>query len=336
MFDKLNIRRRYSKIIQKIRDFLLSKKSREFLIFLFFVAISTFFWLLQVLDEEYETELKVRLRMKNVPENVVMTSELPSELQVMVKDRGTALANFIFKKNLYPITLDFTEYVGKGNHVRILSSELTKRIAGQLSQSTKVLTIKPDTLEFIYTQGKGKKVPVRLQGEVKPEREFYISGITYSPDSVMVYAPKAVLDTLTAAYTEPVVEDEVSEPLHRRVKFASIKGVRFMPSYSDVTLAVDVYAEKKLEVPVRGVGFPADKVLRTFPSKVQVTFQVGLSHFKDITADDFAVEVSYKDLKNNTDEKCQPELIVLSQHVTHARITPNEIDYIIEQQAVTP
>ena len=99
---------------------------------------------------------------------------------------------------------------------------------------------------------------------------------------------------------------------------------------------VDIFSEKTVEVPVRGIGFPPNKVLRTFPSKVQVTFQVGLSHFKDITAEDFAVEVDYKNLENSVDDKCKPQLIVLSQHVNHARITPKEIDYIIEQQIVEP
>ena len=82
MFDNQNIRTRYSRTLQKIRDFLLSKRSREFLIFLFFVFVSFCFWLLQVLDDEYEIELRVPLRVKNVPENAVITSELPSELRI--------------------------------------------------------------------------------------------------------------------------------------------------------------------------------------------------------------------------------------------------------------
>ena len=81
MFGKVNMRTRNSNVLQRIRDFLLSKKSREFLIFLFFVFVSFFFWLLQVLNDDYETEFSIPIRMKNVPDNVVMISELPSELR---------------------------------------------------------------------------------------------------------------------------------------------------------------------------------------------------------------------------------------------------------------
>ena len=336
MFGKVNMRTRNSNVLQRIRDFLLSKKSREFLIFLFFVFVSFFFWLLQVLNDDYETEFSIPIRMKNVPDNVVVISELPSELRLGVKDRGTVLANYMLGQTFYPISLDFSDYVVKGSHVRIPSTDLIKRISSQLNQSTKVLSVKPDSLEFIYTQGKGKKIPVQIQGEVKAERQYYISEISYSPDSVMVYAPNAILDTIQVAYTEPVMVAHVSDTTRLRVDINPIRGVRFIPSHNDVTLMVDIYAEKTLDIPVRGIGFPEDKVLRTFPSKVQVSFQVGLSKFKEVTAEDFAVEVDYKDLENMTDEKCRPNLTVLSPYVNHVRMNPKEIDYIIEQHTIEP
>ena len=124
MFDKKNIRVQYLRTLEKIRNFLLSKKSREFLIFLFFAFVSFCFWLLQVLNDDYETELTISLRMKNVPENVVLTSELPSDLKVGVKDRGTVLFNYIVGQTFYPLTIDFEEYIEKGSQVRILSSSL--------------------------------------------------------------------------------------------------------------------------------------------------------------------------------------------------------------------
>ena len=234
MFDKQNIRVQYLKISERIRNFLLSKRSREFLVFLLFVFLSFSFWLLLVLNDEYETEVSIPFRMKNVPENVVLTSELPQDLKVGVKDRGTVLVNYLLGQTFYPVTIDFEDYSDKGNQVRFLSRTLGKRISSQFNQSTKLLSIKPDTLELIYTRAKAKKVPVRLRGEVKAERQFYISDIVYSPDSVMVYAPNEILDTITAAYTENLYLEQVADTTYRRVNLKSVKGARFMPSYNDV------------------------------------------------------------------------------------------------------
>ena len=75
MFDVKNIKRYYRLGLRKIRTFLLSDKCRECLVFLFFVLVSFCFWMLQTLDESYQTEFKVPLRLKNVPKEVVLTSD---------------------------------------------------------------------------------------------------------------------------------------------------------------------------------------------------------------------------------------------------------------------
>lgn len=332
MFDKRNIRIYYLKTLEKVRSFLLSKKSREFLIFLFFVFVSFCFWLLQVLNDDYETEFSVPLRLKNVPEDVVLTSELPSELRIGVKDRGTVLVNYMLGQTFYPVMVDFKEYANKGEKVSVPIEALKKKISSQLNQTTKLLTVKPDTIDFIYTKGKAKKVPVKLQGKIGLDRQYYISDIIYSPDSVMVYAPQEILDTITTAYTQPVELEEISDTTHRRISLANVKGARFTPAFNDITLMVDVYSEKTLEVPVHGVNFPPDKVLRTFPSKVQVTFQVGLSHYKSVTADEFFISVTYEELLNNKGEKCPIHLKSVPEYVNHVRLNPKEVDYLIEQQ----
>ena len=332
MFDKQNIHLYCLDISKKIKDFLLAKKSREFLIFLFFMFVSFSFWLLQVLNDDYETEYTVSLRMKDVPDNVVLTSELPSNMKITLKDRGTVLVNYSWGQGLLPLTLDFTEYSDKGNQVRIPSMSLAKKISAQLSQSTKLVAIKPDTLEFIYTKGAAKTVPVKLCGTITPERQYYVSDTIFSPDSVRVYAPKAILDTITAAYTKTVDFEGVSDTVRKRVSIAPVKGARFIPDYSDLTLKVDVYAEKTVDVPVVGVNFPHDKVLRTFPSKVKVTFQIGLSRFMEVDADDFQVVVDYNDLQNEGGDKCRLQLKEMPKGVNHVRVNPKKMDYIIEQK----
>lgn len=328
------MRIRYLRTLERIRNFLLAKNGREFLIFMFFVFVSFSFWLLQVLNDDYETELSIPLRMKNVPDNVVVTSELPKELKIGVYDRGTVLVNYLFGKTLYPVNLDFKDYEDKGNVLRIPSLSLQKRISSQLNQSTRFSTIKPDTLEFIYARGEAKKLPVRLVGHVSADRQHYISRQIFEPDSVMVYAPREILDTMTAAYTEVVNQVEIADTTRFRVDLQTVKGAKFVPAYNDVTLLVDMYSEKIVEVPVSGIHFPSDKILRTFPSKVKVTFQVGLTQFKNVTAKDFEVAVDYREIISDNKEKCRPILLEMPANVHNVRISPKEIDYIIEQQVL--
>ena len=61
-----------------------------------------------------------------------------------------------------------------------------------------------------------------------------------------------------------------------------VRGAKFIPDQVEMNVMIDLYTEKTVEVPVFGVNFPGSKDLRTFPSKVKVTFRVGMSRFKEI------------------------------------------------------
>ena len=217
--------------------------------------------------------------------------------------------------------------------MHISSAELLKKISTQLNVSTHLISVRPDTLDFIYTMGKAKKVPVHLNGEIQAGLQYYVSHIGFTPDSVIAYAPQEVLDTLTAAYTERLDLENVSDTLHQRVLLQKLKGVKFVPAYNDLNVCVDMYSEKTVEVPIVGINFPADKVLRTFPSKVQVTFQVGLMHFKDISSEDFFIGITYEDILNAKSEKLPLSLKSVPDYVNHVRISPASVDYLIEQKA---
>ena len=110
MFDRRNIRRIYLNITEKTKDFLLSDKSREFFVFLFFFFVAGGFWLLQTLNNDYEAEFSIPVRLRGVPNNTMITSEPASELRIKVKDKGTVLLNYMLGKSFYPISLDFSDY----------------------------------------------------------------------------------------------------------------------------------------------------------------------------------------------------------------------------------
>ena len=308
MFDRRNIRRIYLNITGKAKDFLLSDKSREFFVFLFFFFIAGGFWLLQTLNNDYEAEFSIPVRLRGVPNNTMITSEPVSELHIKVKDKGTVLLNYMLGKSFYPVSLDFSDYKAVDNHVRIYASQFEKKVLSQLNVSTRLLSMKPDTLEYIYATGISKLVPVRLSGTVGAGRQYYLSDTIFKPDSVLAYAPEGVLDTITAAYTQPVKQENVSDTLRQQVSLLARRGV-----------------------PLHGVNFPADKVLRAFPSKVQVTFQVGLSRFREITADDFHINVSYEELLRLGSDKYTVKLRNIPDGVKQVRFNPEQVDFLIEQ-----
>lgn len=331
MSDRRNIKETYLKLINRIKDFLLSDNSREFLIFLFFFLIAGGFWLLHTLNNDYEAEFSIPVRVKNVPTNVVLTSEPPSEIRIKVKDKGTVLLNYMLGKSFFPINLNFADYEGRSSHVKVFAAEFEKSISSQLSASSKILSIKPDTLDYIFSTGKSKRVPVRMQGKVSAGLQYYVSDTICNPDSVLVYAPSGILDTITTAFTQKVNLENIADTTRQRISLASVKGAKFVPSSVELVFPVDIYTEKTVEVPVYGANFPADKMLRAFPSKVQVTFQVGLKRFRSIKASDFVVNVSYEELLKLGSDKYTVKLKSIPKGVSQIRIVPEQVDFLIEQ-----
>ena len=74
-----------------VRNFLFSQANREFLIFLFFLALSGVFWLLMTLNETYEKEVVVPVHITGVPSDVMLTSDEVDTIRITVRDRGILL-----------------------------------------------------------------------------------------------------------------------------------------------------------------------------------------------------------------------------------------------------
>lgn len=314
------IRRCFSKIWNK-----------QFLIFLFFLALSTVFWIFQTLNETYEEEFLVPVELRNVPSNIVITTDLPSNLHVQLRDKGSQLLSYRYTRHFKPVVVDFNAVSTGTGHVTLRGSELLRQISSQLLPGTQMLTVKPDTLDFYYNFGQCKRVPVVLQGEVRASRLFAVSNTVLKQDSVMVYASKEQLDTITGAYLQPLNLRNLSDTTQVSSGFMRSRGIKFVPEQVDLTVCVDRLVEKTVSVPVQQVNFPATKQLRTFPSSVNVTFQVAMGLYRRITRESFVIVVNYEDLLKNRSNHCTLSLKTIPEGVIHARIHPAEVEYVIEE-----
>ena len=115
-------------LYKKIRRFLFSNLNKQFLIFMFFFFLSGIFWLIMTLNDTYEKEIKIPVRVNNIPKNVVLTSASDDTIRVVVRDHGwTILSYLIDSQHLGTIHVNFRNY-DKGNGRGTVSSGDTKRL----------------------------------------------------------------------------------------------------------------------------------------------------------------------------------------------------------------
>ena len=84
------------KLWQIIRDSLFSNTNKEFLIFLFFLALSGFFWLFLALSESYEKEFAIPVTITDVPKNIMLTSDETDTVRITIRDISADPARLLF------------------------------------------------------------------------------------------------------------------------------------------------------------------------------------------------------------------------------------------------
>ena len=325
--------RRQNQIFKVVGNFLFSSLNKEFLIFLFFLLLSGAFWLMMALNETYEEELKVPVRLVGMPRNAVMTDEPADTVKVIVRDKGFTLVTYKYGHWFRPLTFKFATYANEDQgHGAIPAADIIKQVQSQLYGSSKLLSVKPEKLDFYFTYGASKKVPVRFRGKISTSKSYYLAHTEFSPMMVTAYANNYVLDELKYVEIEPFNYRNLQDTIRRNVRLQKIRGVKLVPSTVRLSVYPDVLTEESIEVPVSAVNMPAGMVLRTFPSRVTVRFTIGASQFRMIRPEQFNVVVDYQTLAENPSDKCTLQLRSVPSSVSKAKLELDKVDYLLEQQ----
>ena len=325
--------RRQNQIFKVVGNFLFSSLNKEFLIFLFFLLLSGAFWLMMALNETYEEELKVPVRLVGMPRNAVMTDEPADTVKVTVRDKGFTLVTYKYGHWFRPLTFKFATYANEDQgHGAIPAADIIKQMQSQLYGSSKLLSVKPEKLDFYFTYGASKKVPIRFRGKISTSKSYYLAHTELSPMMVTAYANKKVLDELKYVEIEPFNYRNLQDTIHQNVRLQKIRGVKLVPSTVRLSVYPDVLTEESIEVPVSAVNMPAGMVLRTFPSRVTVRFTIGASQFRMIRPEQFNVVVDYQALAENPSDKCTLQLRSVPSSVSKAKLELDKVDYLLEQQ----
>ena len=298
------------KLWQIIRDFLFSKTNKEFLIFLFFLALSGFFWLFLALNDSYEREFAIPVTITEVPKNVMLTSEETDTVKITIRDKGITLLTYMYGKALPQVRINYKTYARNDGTGIIPMGELQKFIRQQLASSSKITNFKPDRLMFYYNFGDKKRVPVRWSGRVIPEQLFFISRVEYQPDSVTVYAPKEKLDSINIFYTEQLNYVNFRDTLQVNCRLMKQTGVKTIPEEISIRFFTDVLTD----------------------ARVKVRFVTGANVFRNLRPEDFTVIADYNELANNPSEKCRIILKDSPSGISRARLELTHVDYLIEEE----
>lgn len=324
----------WKKTIREVNIFFRRINRQEVLTFLAFVLIAAFFWLIQTASQEHDSSYNIEFCVENLPANTVFTTQVPHQFKVTVKDKNINLLNYTYSHQLDSLSVDFNSYTDANGNFRISSAELQALLINKLYSSTQITSVIPSLIDAKFAITKGKKVPVVFSADISAADNYRCLPPIITPDSVVIHAPNAILDTISMIITDYYEVHDRKDTVDIIIPLQLEVGVKSTPEKVSVIVPVSRFVEKVINgLHINISDVPAGQTLSVFPNRIDISCLVDFSHYSDISAEDFYISVSYNSIKS-TDQKTIPVEIISYANpglVDNIRLHTTEVEYLIEE-----
>ena len=320
-------------ILRNVGVFFRRQQWKEIFIFLFFLLLAFVFWFMEVLQQDYEQRIVFPVRYKNMPVEWVLSEQAPKTVSVLIKEKGANLLYFFWSPRFRSVDISVSDLPRNSDSTLQISNQmLESELAKQLMASASIISFQPREIELLYDTLSNRLVPVSPQVSVTMRQGFQQSdSITVSPSGTLLYGSSRVLETLKEVRTKPITLDDVSATREMTVQLILPPGVKAEIETVKVTIPVEEFTEKKILLPVQCLDIPANYILRIFPSSVEVTCNVPLSQFRELTDDKIEIVIPFAGFtENQATGKIPVRLTRQPTYVTNPVVVPNELEFIIE------
>lgn len=310
---------------------------KRILLFSVFLLISVFIWLLNTLGGNFTSEIEYPLIYTDLPEDRVFVGDLPENLDLKINAGGYALLRYKISRKPVPISFKVSSYTmnrtGRDStRAYILTRYLKDQISGQIPDELEVLEIRPDTLHFQFAKRITKILPVKADLLFNLEKQFTTkNGVVLVPDSVTVSGPDVILDTLSFISTEHVELELLRKNYSDKIRLKKIGGVEYSSSRVDCNIELEKYTEVQLNIPIDIIGIPDTLVMQTFPSKVKMTCNVGLSKYEWVSNNVFRAVVDYSEMDEG-DNELEVSIQNIPSFLLNYDYYPKTVEYLISRK----
>ena len=216
----------------------------------------------------------------------------------------------------------------------ILFSEQLYNVNQQLETSQKIISVKPDTLYFDFSEKKIKRVPVTLVSDFSFAKQYGISNdIIIIPEYVTLSGPEKELMKIKEWPTDTLKLTNLQATSVSRVAMTQnkMKNVSIFPSSAEVRVPVDEYTEKVIDLTLGVINNNQFYEIKLYPRKIKVTFLVPLSRYAQIDEDFIDAVVDMNDWKILNHNKLRVKLTRFPEYCKLVDIVPDKVDFIIEK-----
>ena len=316
----------------KVRDYFSTFPLKNMFAFLFFLLMAFIFWLMLFFQKEnVEGTYRFALKYTNIPEDVVFNNPLPQFIDISISDNGSEIFKLdITKKD--SLEIDVSEITDGGTNI-LQGEEFRQLLSSQFATSTRIRGYYPMTVSLATSKLESKELKVTFDGEITTSRaNLMADSIIFIPASVIAYGSKESLSNLNTAITEYTIFKNINATSQLPIAIYPVEGVKFSPTEVDIYIPVVEYTEQSFEIPIKATHLPRNLDVKFFPSRATVSFSVTLDANREITPEDFAIELDYRSFREN--ENGRVELIVTKKpgSIVDPKISPTSVEFLFENR----
>lgn len=304
---------------------------KRFLVLILCLLIAIAAWLFMALNNKYVYTAKTVLKYENIPQKKAFHPLQSDTVDLQVEGTGWQLlfARLRIKPQSISISLEKLN-----NRNFILFSEQLYNVNRQLETSQKIISVKPDTLYFDFSEKTVKRVPVKLVSNITFRKQYGISDpIDILPDYVTISGPEQELQKINEWKTDTLKLSDIQSTTKTIVGMtqSKLKNVSIFPATVEVRIPVDEFTEKVLEVPLKIINNRDYFSIKLYPRKVRVTFLVPLSKFQEVNEESMEAVVDISEWRELKHDKLSVKILRFPDFCKLIDISPGKVDFIIEK-----
>ena len=295
--------------------------------FLFFLLLATLFWFLTKFSRDSEATLTTTLDYINIPDSVIVTNDNVKEITFDVSGNGFQLLSHKLRKT--SLKIDVSAYYKEVDSIIVLPlQDIQKLILKQLNLSD-IKNISETELMLHLDKNASKRIPISLQSQISFKDGYFQKGeIKIMPDSVDISGPSEEIDTITFIPTQLFKRKDVSKGLTETVSLIKPqnKKVLLNPKSVSITLEAEEFSQMTMEIEV--INLTEGTELKLFPESIEITFDVSIKDFGNLTANDFKIICDFSE-RIEEGSFMIPKLIKYPGNLQHLELETKKVEFLI-------
>ena len=284
----------FKDFIQKVLHFFISGSNRSVIAVCFLMSL--IFWFLIKFSKEYTYYIDYPIELINQPIDKYWKDEPLSNLKVKVNGYGFNFLKETFSSRLLKVDVSKLQRTNSNTYFWLSQSERSN-IAIELNGFS-ILEIVPDTLFLNFSKKTKKSVQVKVPLNLNFRENYEQYGsFKISPNTVDVFGPSHILDTLSFVYTDVLNQNDIVQSINSNLKI-QLPNKLLSTKDSDINVIQEVarFTQISKMIPIKLKNVPKRKELIIKPSEVELSYWIAMQDVDKINVSDFLIYCDYNEV----------------------------------------